>query len=853
MFSGITFSEYWSEEEVEYLKTRLDSLAGKTIVLERGCLVHWKTTDDDPYRTIHIKPLELFPDKTSISLECHRFVALCIYGPDLLDQIVRHKEVEICQSGGGCYNPNHIELGSRSDNALDTYRDGTMQNKLTEEQVLQICEEEKKLSHQELADKYQVSLGTISSIFSGQNWSRVTGIKKREIPYTKEDAKQYILTNVQKFLDKIEDNTIFNEETGCWIWQNCHNGEGYGSIKILYHTFRVHIVQWALLNSRFPNKDEVVRHRCGFDEEGKPLDNPTCCSPEHLVIGSRGDNMRDRDMKGENVANSKLTTEEVLEIKDLLEEGCMVTAIARKYEISTSVISSIRDGKTWGHVTNISRDDTLKSNNLQSDKVADIKFLLSLGKFTQKQIGLQYNISENVVSCIYLEKTFNGIEIPSELSDEGKTILSNLENDQKEKEERKLLPQNNNVSIKKILSNKKIADIKFILNLDIFQNKDIGFYYGVEAHVISRIARNESYKNIEICSNLSEKGQEILSKLKAKYAEEKSSLRKVKINIKKIKKDRNILSSQDVADIKFILNLNKFVHGKIGTEYGVSGSCISDINIGTSHKVVKASSQISSKGQVILDKLEADLLANIKLFTEDIADIKYFLQMGSFTQEQISLQYKVSQTTIKRINREEIHKNIEASSELSERGENILSALETDIQEKREAIKNAPKQKRVKLSLQQIADIKYILQLNKFKHEQIGPHYGVGKGLISQIKTGPRHSDIEASEILSEEGKEILNKLESQLENETVVLESGVKKIGNKLRLEQIADIKYILNLNKFKQKDIGFCYGVSISTINGINLGRKDRGVEANVNLTEEGEIVLVYLRDNYGEDSDY
>lgn len=45
-----------------------------------------------------------------------------------------------------------------------------------------------------------------------------------------------------------------------------------------------HRYAWALANGRLPTSDEVVRHAC---------DNPPCCNPAHLNIGTQQDNVDD--------------------------------------------------------------------------------------------------------------------------------------------------------------------------------------------------------------------------------------------------------------------------------------------------------------------------------------------------------------------------------------------------------------------------------------------------------------------------------------------------------------------------------------------------------------------------------
>lgn len=84
----------------------------------------------------------------------------------------------------------------------------------------------------------------------------------------------------------------------CWLWLPSKNGKGYGSFTICRvdgtaKTFGAHVVAYAL--SRFINpfdlpsdRDHVIMHRC---------DNPACCNPTHLIMGTEQENVADKVAK----------------------------------------------------------------------------------------------------------------------------------------------------------------------------------------------------------------------------------------------------------------------------------------------------------------------------------------------------------------------------------------------------------------------------------------------------------------------------------------------------------------------------------------------------------------------------
>ena len=76
-------------------------------------------------------------------------------------------------------------------------------------------------------------------------------------------------------------------DNGCWEWQGSKNADGYGTISARCKQFRTHRVVWQLIFGEIGNLH--VCHSC---------DNPSCCNPEHLFLGTNQQNMQDRQSKG---------------------------------------------------------------------------------------------------------------------------------------------------------------------------------------------------------------------------------------------------------------------------------------------------------------------------------------------------------------------------------------------------------------------------------------------------------------------------------------------------------------------------------------------------------------------------
>jgi hypothetical protein len=135
--------------------------------------------------------------------------------------------------------------------------------------------------------------------------------------------------------------------TGCWLWTGAKDPCGYGNLKRDGRYSKAHRVAYELANGPIP-KGVRVLHRC---------DNPPCCNPDHLFLGSQRDNIVDRNTKGRgNYAVgtghylTRLTEDDVREIRRLHAEGTKQSVLAARYNLGRTTLWLIVHRHTWKEV-----------------------------------------------------------------------------------------------------------------------------------------------------------------------------------------------------------------------------------------------------------------------------------------------------------------------------------------------------------------------------------------------------------------------------------------------------------------------------------------------------------------------
>jgi HNH endonuclease len=132
-------------------------------------------------------------------------------------------------------------------------------------------------------------------------------------------------------------------DTGCWLWTGPTNGRGYGLFYIGNGDRAAHRISYKVFKGPIPSGLHVL-HRC---------DTPLCVNPAHLRAGTVKENMADReargrrDVRGEQIGTSKLTAQQVAQIK---ASDLGLKALAEQYGVKPTHIWRIKTGRNWAHV-----------------------------------------------------------------------------------------------------------------------------------------------------------------------------------------------------------------------------------------------------------------------------------------------------------------------------------------------------------------------------------------------------------------------------------------------------------------------------------------------------------------------
>lgn len=143
----------------------------------------------------------------------------------------------------------------------------------------------------------------------------------------------------------------------CWPWKGYVNKGGYGRTWINGKGYYAHRVIFNLYHSgKLPfeapeNKlgEGFLRHKC---------DNPICCNPGHLLLGTQQDNIDDKVRRGRQhqwgggigSPRAKLSAEQVTELRRKKGAGVTTKELMKEYDLGKATVNQIVSRKAYKDV-----------------------------------------------------------------------------------------------------------------------------------------------------------------------------------------------------------------------------------------------------------------------------------------------------------------------------------------------------------------------------------------------------------------------------------------------------------------------------------------------------------------------
>lgn len=122
--------------------------------------------------------------------------------------------------------------------------------------------------------------------------------------------------------------------SGCHVWTGPVDKKGYGRISrgpASEGIVTTHRAAWIVAHGPIPDGMWVLHH----------CDNPPCCNPAHLFLGTHEDNMRDMATKGRAASlrgvaspRCKMSDQQVDALRHLATSGMSFAELGRRFSIS---------------------------------------------------------------------------------------------------------------------------------------------------------------------------------------------------------------------------------------------------------------------------------------------------------------------------------------------------------------------------------------------------------------------------------------------------------------------------------------------------------------------------------------
>lgn len=127
----------------------------------------------------------------------------------------------------------------------------------------------------------------------------------------------------------------------CWPWVGgC--AHGYGAFSVEGQVYRAHRIAWVLARGPIPAGLWVL-HRC---------DNPPCCNPSHLFLGTGEDNIQDMNAKQRHTHGVRqyMAVLDPEKVRAIRRDSRPHQVIADAYGVSRPAVTAVKRRYSWKHV-----------------------------------------------------------------------------------------------------------------------------------------------------------------------------------------------------------------------------------------------------------------------------------------------------------------------------------------------------------------------------------------------------------------------------------------------------------------------------------------------------------------------
>jgi len=196
---------------------------------------------------------------------------------------------------------------------------------------------------------------------------------------------------------------------GCWKWNGCKVYDGYGQIAYEGKRIGAHRASWVLHVGPIPN-GVCVLHRCDVPD----CVNPAHLFLGTRADNNRDRALKGRSYKshGARNGNSKLTDSKVLQI---ISSTGTHREIARKFNVTKTTVGCIKRRQIWTHLGGeppkpcAQIGENAANVKLQSKQVLEIRRRFANGERNKTAIGREFGVLDTTIHNIVTRKSWTHI------------------------------------------------------------------------------------------------------------------------------------------------------------------------------------------------------------------------------------------------------------------------------------------------------------------------------------------------------------------------------------------------------------------------------------------------------------